>query len=799
MKTTMRENLKVLIVEDTPSDAELMVLYLSKENFQVDWLRVESESAYLTALEQHYDLILSDWSLPQFSGLRALELMRERGLDIPFIIVSGGIGEEAAVAAMRQGASDYLLKDRMERLGQAVKNALAQKRLKAEIEMASQALAASEAELRGLFASMNEIVLVIDSAGTLRKVVTPKTDLLLKPVDQIAGKNLTEFFSTEQAHEFIQIIQQALKTRSTQTIEYELNINGRQAWFETTVSPLSDSEVIGVARDISQRKLAEKALRRHLQIQTQIAALGRELVNLRHPLSIARLASARLKQMTGSAYFSLSVLNPEDQSLHTIFAALEETELEHQLYPLLELGYNRTNSFPSRAIQSAQPIVITDPQEIQNNLIRMSGLGGQEMQSACCIPMLADEQVVGVIELQSSHENAFSEENLEWLTVAANQIGLSLQNAKLFAEIQQRLEELSVLAAIDSAVLSHWGPQTIYPFILEQITTRLKVDASVLLLYDAESQILRTVSAMGYHNPAIFQMQLRLGESLAGKAALSQKIIRQDLSSPENQQILLEEFRSEGFKDYIGIPLVADSQLIGVLELLHRAPIPTNQQWMHFLDILSNQASIAINTLQLYQNIQEAHASLLEAYDKTIEGWSRAMDMRDKETQDHTLRVTKMTLRLAQFFGLSEEQYLNIRHGALLHDIGKLGVPDEILLKPDSLTEAEWEIMRCHPQLAYEMLSPIDYLRPALDIPYCHHEKWDGSGYPRGLRGDQIPFPARLFAVVDVYDALTSDRPYRKAWSKESAIDYIRDQAGKHFDPQVVSAFLTLLQNGELI
>jgi putative two-component system response regulator len=194
-------------------------------------------------------------------------------------------------------------------------------------------------------------------------------------------------------------------------------------------------------------------------------------------------------------------------------------------------------------------------------------------------------------------------------------------------------------------------------------------------------------------------------------------------------------------------------------------------------------------------NIDMAHLQLLSAYDATIEGWSRAMDLRDKETEGHTQRVTTLTEKLAKLAGISDDDLLNMRRGSLLHDIGKMGVPDSILHKPDKLTDEEWVIMRQHPQYAYDMIQPIEYLRPALDIPYCHHEKWDGSGYPRGLKGEEIPLSARIFAVIDVWDAVTSDRPYRLAWDKQKALDHIREQNGKHFDPYVVDLFYKMIDS----
>jgi putative two-component system response regulator len=198
--------------------------------------------------------------------------------------------------------------------------------------------------------------------------------------------------------------------------------------------------------------------------------------------------------------------------------------------------------------------------------------------------------------------------------------------------------------------------------------------------------------------------------------------------------------------------------------------------------------------IQERAKLRDANAQLLSAYEATIEGWSHALDLRDRETEGHSRRVTQLTVSLAQALDISDGEIMHIRRGALLHDMGKIGIPDSILHKPDKLTDEEWTIMRKHPQLAYDMLYPIEYLRPALEIPLTHHEKWDGTGYPRGLKGEEIPIVARLFAVVDVWDALTSDRPYRPAWSQEEALTYIREQSGKHFDPRVVDLFFKLVK-----
>ncbi|MBA3013412.1 MAG: HD-GYP domain-containing protein [Proteobacteria bacterium] len=190
--------------------------------------------------------------------------------------------------------------------------------------------------------------------------------------------------------------------------------------------------------------------------------------------------------------------------------------------------------------------------------------------------------------------------------------------------------------------------------------------------------------------------------------------------------------------------------------------------------------------------ITKMNQELWDAYESTIEGWGRALELRDRETEGHTRRVCTMTMALAERFDFTPGQLRYIKFGSLLHDIGKMAVPDVVLMNEGPLSEAEKMEMMRHPDYARQMLSGINFLLPALDIPYCHHERWDGSGYPRGLKGEEIPLAARIFAVADVWDALAHDRRYHKAWSVEDICDHIRCGGGSRFDPQVVAQFLKL-------
>jgi HD-GYP domain-containing protein (c-di-GMP phosphodiesterase class II) len=258
------------------------------------------------------------------------------------------------------------------------------------------------------------------------------------------------------------------------------------------------------------------------------------------------------------------------------------------------------------------------------------------------------------------------------------------------------------------------------------------------------------------------------------------------------------EFRDEGFVDYVGVPLITKGTVAGVLEIYNRHALEPDREWMEFLKTLAGQTAIAIENIRLFEDLQSSNMQLHQAYDATIEGWAHALEMRDMETEGHSRRVVDTTLKLARKLGIKERELIHIRRGTLLHDIGKMGVPDAILQKPGNLNASEWQIMQQHPVYAYKWLSQISYLKPALVIPYCHHEKWDGTGYPRGLEGEEIPLAARIFAVVDVWDALQSDRPYRKAWADDKVIRYMETERNKHFDPKVVDTFLGMLASGEL-
>jgi PAS domain S-box-containing protein/putative nucleotidyltransferase with HDIG domain len=452
--------LNVLIVEDQASDLELTIHLLRKSGFEPAWRNVQGRADYTKALEDPPDIILADYTLPDFNALDALRLMRDRDLDIPFIVVSGTISEEVAVECMQQGAADYLLKDRLSRLGLAVELALEKKRLRDEKKSA-------QAQLR----------------------------LLSSAVEQ----------STE---------------------------------------------------------------------------------------------------------------------------GIEVTDLDGNLL------------YTNKAL---------------------AGMHGYAQS-----------------ELKDRHISIF------------------------------------------------FSPE------------------SYLQLNEAHDQVLKT----GAYTVEI------------------QRLVR----------------GRDPFPSLIHISLMrgADGRPIGMVRTVR--------------DITANKLAER-KIRDLLEHLRRSNQELAAAYDATLEGWVRFLDLRDHATEGHTQRVASLTLALADRIGYTESDRIHLRRGALLHDIGKMGIPDSILQKPGPLSEDEWDIMRRHPNFAHEMLAPIDFLLPALDIPRYHHEKWDGSGYPDHLTGDEIPLAARLFAIADVWDALNSDRPYRLAWPEQRVVEYLETESGRHFDPEFVPVFLEFVAN----
>lgn len=614
--------LRVLLVEDSDDDAQLVVRELRRNGYEVLYERVETQAAMQQALvEKTWDLILCDYSLPQFNAMQALQVRKESGLDIPFLIVSGTIDEEHAVTALKAGANDFLVKGKFARLIPAIARELREAEVRRAHKRAEEQIKFHARLLRHI----NDAVIATDTEFRITAWNRAAERIYGWTAAEVMGRNADEIlksgFSREQQAEAQDLLREESAYRSERIHSTK---KGKLVYVEENAIALTDehgriSGYVSVNRDITERKLSE-------------------------------------------------------------------------------------------------------------------------------------------------------------------------------IQIYRQMEQLSALRNIDQAIMSNIDLHFTLNVITSEVSKQLEVDAVDILLLDAETGMLGYAAGTGFRTPTIQTSRVPIGQSHAGRVARDGRLVKIDnLGEMTQDPLFAALFAQENFIFYCGVPLIAKGKTKGVLEVFHRAPRQPRRDWLDFLHLLAGQAAIAIDNATLFENLQQTNEELVRAYDTTIEGWSRALDLRDRETEGHTRRVTEMTLALADNFGFDEQELVHMRRGALLHDIGKMGVPDSILLKPGSLTPVEWTIMRQHPRYAYELLRPIIFLVHSLDIPYCHHEKWDGSGYPRGLKGEETPLAARLFAVVDVWDALISDRPYRPAWSRDQALSYIREQAGHHFDPHAVEAFFEMI------
>ena len=653
----MSTHLRILLIEDSDDDARLVLREVQHGGYEVESERVETADAMRAALtRQPWDLIICDFSLPRFSAPNALELLKKSNIDLPFIIVSGTIGEESAVNALKAGAHDFIIKGNFARLIPAIQRELedaAVRRERRERERELEAIALVSAKLR-----------------------TAKTfdEMLQRLLDQTIA-----------------------------LVEAEVG----SIWL---YDPINEVIELGIHR-------------------------------------------GRNDEYIGSSY---------------------------------KLG----EGIPGLVVQLGKAIVAREFRQDEEIAVETRcrippGIGG------ACVPLHTEDSIVGVMFVNVTLPRELRMGEIRILNALAEIGGNSIHRMHLHEQMVKQLKRLATLRAIDLAISSVFDLQVTLMIVLNEVVKQLEVDAACVLLIQPDTGRLEYVVGQGFRTPNIEATSLKIGEGNAGRAVTERRVIEvPELAVRHGSFKRAQLLADEQFVSYYAVPLISKGEVKGVLEIFHRSRLAPGRDWVDFLETLGGQTAIAVEDSMLFQDLQRSNFELAIAYEATIEGWSRALDLRDRETEGHTRRVTEMTLKFAGKLGLSQERLTLIRRGALLHDIGKMGIPDYILHKPEELTDEEMEIMKKHPQLAYDMLEPIAYLRDALDIPYGHHEKWDGTGYPRGLAGTQIPLAARLFAIVDVWDAITTDRPYRKGWPRKKALKYIEEQSGKYFDPQLVDMFL---------
>jgi PAS domain S-box-containing protein/putative nucleotidyltransferase with HDIG domain len=607
----VKSPLKVLLVEDSKDDAFLLQRELRKGGYDPECHRVENKENLIEALdEEKWDILITDYSLPEFSGMEALKILTARDLFLPAIMVSGKMGEETAVEAMRTGANDYILKGNYARLVPAIERELREAQIRQEKRIAELSLLESEERYRTLFETSKDAILLTGKDGRILDCNTSAC--------KVFGFTKSEF------------------------------------------------------------------------INLYVADLG----------------------------------------LNEIIVFLSKAS---------ELDNSSSESVSTRKSGESFPIAMN---------LRRTTIKGQQM-------------VVAYIR----------------------DITKRVQDEQ---QIQRQLANLAALHAIDTAITSNEDLGSTIQVALDQVVNRLSVDAACILKCDIENQKLMFVGGVGFKESNLNRRSPYSDCIVEIEENILIPNLQEDRDYLEKSEYL---WKNEGFVSYMGIPLIVKNQLKGILEIFQRQTLMPDQEWLEFLDALVNQISIAIDSATLFDDLHRSNADLEAAYAHTLEGWAGVLELRDYETRGHSMRVASKSVELAAGLGVTERDLVHIRRGALLHDIGKMGIPDSILLKPGELNSEEWDEMKKHPIYGYEILRSIGFLEPSLDIVLYHHERWNGSGYPKGLKGREIPLPARIFAVVDIWDSLINERPYRNAWSTEKTWAYLQKAAGEELDPEIVEIF----------
>ena len=667
-----------------------------------------------------------------------------------------------------------------------------------ESDQTDQQAGSSVSILRTIFQLSPGLLFYLDKDGVILNYLSDNTVTFFSAPDTCVGKQIADVLPENISNQFLQVVSQTQQSGLISSLEYDWEVGDRIASYSARCVQVHDGNQVIMIRDISSEKKLANSAHHHQKLmgtpKESAYQLVREMESKALGMSITRTCIEQFGIQQAWLGWMETGTNFEELGNATLYSA--------EVLPISQLQPSREEVF---FLFERKTTLVT------------SISSGQKLRAL--FPLISDDQVRGVLSLIVEKSDFFTPEMLDFFQAFNRLASSALKNARMYEDSRRQPDQMQPLRFIDQAILSNTTFGTGYPLdikpvaeiLLKETAEHLQVDALALLVLDPKTQTLDFLDGYGFHDNTLRQAHLEVGEGFAGQAAQEKRMVYvRNLQENPQPFAKAPDLLKEGFVMYLGAPLIAHSAVQGVLEIFQRRPFEPDQNWLDQLESLANQIAIAIDNAQHFAQmvkiLQDSNivlnAQLFSAYGATmestnkfdIESLSRALELRDHETAEHAHRVAKMTVALARKMGIQEDNLQKIHQGAILHDIGKIGIPDAILLKPDSLLSEEWLIMKQHPLHAYQILSKIEHLKNAIDIPLYHHEKWDGSGYPYGLKGNQIPRAARIFAVVDVYDALTSTRPYRAAWGKDQALIYIQSQSNIHFDREVVLAFSQLLR-----
>ncbi|NTU75389.1 MAG: PAS domain S-box protein, partial [Anaerolineaceae bacterium] len=632
---------------------------------------------------------------------------------------------------------------------------------------AEQALIESEKRYRRLFEGVQEGVWMVDAEARTTFVNDNMANMIGYSQAEMIGRSLFDFMevhSQEVARNSLARIRQGDQEKN----DFELlHKNGRHVYTRVETSPLFDEQEIvlgamAMVSDISARH----------QRELELEAIAKMAKALRNVAARKEIIPVILQQMQ-------PLVNGDGTCLLSRDVETGELMVEGSLGLWSSLAGIRLpfgEGVSQQVMESGQPYINADV--LSDGSFDRPDLVGA-LRTVFCVPLVTHDKItamlwVGRLVEENKAPTEPMPDELRLLLAAADIAASALYRATLHDQTDLRLQRLITLRNISLNISSTLDLDKILEALVGSVNSPAFISSAAILKYIPEERKLSFAAGCGFLNNPEPGSKISLEDDYSGYIVRNRRFFH----LPNLQEVLHGFDRNwvsslSEYQCYEAVPLIAKNQIKGVLELYFDTGFRVNNEWVDFIYAVATEVAIAIDNLELLERLQQSNRDLVQAYDATIEGWSRALDLRDQETEGHARRVVDLTLRLAEEVGFPGDQLAHIRRGALLHDIGKMAIPDSILFKTGPLSLEEQDVMRNHPVYAYKLLSPIDYLRPALDIPYCHHEHWDGSGYPRRLSGEAIPLAARIFTIVDVWDALCSNRSYRTAWSDKKVRNYI--------------------------
>ena len=574
--------------------------------------------------------------------------------------------------------------------------------------------------------------------------------------------------------------QKAIKEGQHYRLEYRIRtFDDQEKWVWEQGSLVNGSHGIktleGFIADISDRRQREF----NLQSLIEIGDVVRE--SLAHS-DMGDKILEKIAALYGTAGSAIAMI-----SNHSDFIAMEYVQGEWEDLKNQELPIKGCKC--QNAINNYEPTIV-DSQIDSDDVCKL--LQNEKSRFLVFIPLITEEKTNGLLMIGRNIQ--FSTNDIQVFAAFGDMISSALERHNLIQRLEKQLEKVESLHTIDQAIAGVFDITVINRVILGEVRKRLGVDAANILHLNHLTNTLDLYGDVGFRSSFIRTVKVPISTSIAGKVLMDRSVFEAPDLSSNIVEFIVRDWIDEGFKAYFAHPLIVKGKPIGVMELFFRHTFYPDQEWLKFFESLATQAALAYDLYHTFSDLQKVKQNLANNYNATLETWSKSMELTNIESRGHIQRVTNQTLKLAKELGINENELPNIERGALLHDIGKLGILDEILLKKEKLTDSEWHEIEKHPVIAKDLLSGVNLLKDAIDIPFSHHENWDGSGYPQGLKGEAIPLAARIFAVVETYDALLSDKPYRKAWTKDKAIDYLKEKKGKKFDPKIIDTFLSTLK-----